>query len=381
MIIHIDMDAFYASVEERAQPELRGKPLVVGGAPSARGVVAAANYAAREFGIHSAMPSAAALRLCPSLLILPPRGALYAEVSAQIRAIFHRYTPLVEPLSLDEAFLDPTGSERLYGDAAQIGRAIKADIRAELALVASVGVAPNKFLAKLASDAGKPDGFVVIQEGGVRGFLDDLPVERIWGVGKAARAKLNRAGVRTVAQLRHCSAAWLRQEFGRAGERLWQLARGKDERRVTPESAVKSISHETTFVSNINDLSALQAATLDLTEGVCYRLREAELCGKTVTLKIRHDDFSTITRSRSLPAASDLTSEIWHTADALLRGELAGKKFAVRLIGVGVTNFTANENLQTDLLTNEEETKQKALDEIADGIKKRYGKRTVARLA
>ena len=218
------MDAFYASVEEREQPELRGEPLVVGGRPDARGVVSAANYAAREFGIHSAMPSATALRLCPQLRIIPPRGGLYAEVSAQIREIFNRYTPIIEPLSLDEAFLDPAGSERLHGDAEQIGRAIKADIRTELGLVASVGVAPNKFLAKLASDADKPDGFTVIQPPRVQGFLDALPVERIWGVGKAAKARLNRAGVRTVAQLRQCSRVWLQKEFGRNGERLWQLA-------------------------------------------------------------------------------------------------------------------------------------------------------------
>ena len=373
------MDAFYASVEEREQPALRGEPLVVGGRPDARGVVSAANYAAREFGIHSAMPSATALRLCPQLRIIPPRGGLYAEVSAQIREIFNRYTPIIEPLSLDEAFLDPAGSERLHGDAEQIGRAIKADIRTELGLVASVGVAPNKFLAKLASDADKPDGFTVIQPPRVQGFLDALPVERIWGVGKAAKARLNRAGVRTVAQLRQCSRGWLQKEFGRNGERLWQLARGRDERKVIPDSEVKSISQETTFATDVSALDILRATALDLTEGVCYRLRQAELSGKTVTLKIRFEDFSTITRARSLGEASCATDDIWQLADGLLQQALAGKKFSVRLIGIGVTNFQQPETAHADLFKPDGGAKQKALDELTDEIKKRYGKATIRR--
>ena len=326
MILHVDMDAFYASVEEREQPGLRGRPLVVGGRPEARGVVAAANYAARKFGVHSAMPSATALRLCPQLLIIPPRGGLYAEVSAQIRAVFERYTPIVEPLSLDEAFLDPAGSERLHGDAEQIGHSIKATIRAELGLVASVGVAPNKFLAKLASGADKPDGFTVIHPGHARAFLDDLPVERIWGVGKAAKARLNRAGIRTVRQLRQSSPAWLKTEFGQNGERLWHLAHGRDERKVTPDGEVKSISQETTFASDVTALEVLQATALDLTEGVCYRLRRAGLTGKTVTLKIRFEDFSTITRARSLGEPSNATDEVWHLADCVVAAGVGARK-------------------------------------------------------
>ena len=373
------MDAFYASVEEREQPALRDRPLVVGGRPEARGVVSTANYKAREFGIHSAMPSATALRLCPQLRIIPPRGGLYAEVSAQIRAIFNRYTPLIEPLSLDEAFLDPTGSERLHGDAEQIGKAIKRDIRTELELVASVGVAPNKFLAKLASGMDKPDGFTVIHPHRVRGFLDDLPVERIWGVGKAAKARLNGAGIRTVAQLRSCSVAWLKKEFGRHGEQLWQLAHGRDERKVTPDSEVKSISQETTFATDISDLGVLQAVALDLTEGVCYRLRRAGLNGGTVTLKIRFGDFSTLTRARSLGEASNATGDIWHLADALLRRELAGKPFSVRLIGVGVTHFRRPQTAQADLFKSDGGSKQRAVDELTDEIRKRYGKSTIRR--
>ncbi len=373
------MDAFYASVEERERPELRGRPVVVGGRADGRGVVAAANYVARKFGVYSAMPSSRAVRLCPQLLIIPPRGALYAEVAVQIRAIFNRYTPLVEPLSLDEAFLDPAGSERLHGDAEQIGHAIKADIRAELGLVASVGVASNKFLAKLASDAGKPDGFTVIHPQQAQAFLDGLPVERIWGVGKAAKARLNRAGIHSVLQLRQSSADWLKGEFGQHGERLWQLAHGLDERKVTPDSEVKSVSHETTFAVDIAALDVLQATALDLTEGVCYRLRQADLSGRTVTLKIRFEDFSTITRARSLAQASNVTDDIWHLASALLRKELAGGKFSVRLIGVGVSNFEQPETVQADLFQSDRRAKQKVLDELTDEIKKRYGKSTIRR--
>ncbi len=373
------MDAFYASVEEREQPDLRGRPLVVGGRAEARGVVAAANYASRKFGIHSAMPTATALRLCPQLTVIRPRGERYAAVSAQIFQIFNRYTPLVEPLSLDEAFLDPAGSERLHGDAQQIGQAIKQDIRAELGLVASVGVGPNKFLAKLASGHDKPDGFTVIHAQHAQAFLDALPVERIWGVGKATKARLHRAGLRTVAQLRRSSLAHLRNEFGQNGERLWRLAHGLDERKVTPDSEVKSVSQETTFATDIAALDILQASALDLTEGVCYRLRQAGLNGKTVTLKIRFDDFSTITRARGLAAAGNATDDIWRLVDALLARELAGRKFSVRLIGVGVTNFDTPTAAQTDLFAPHNQSKQKALDELTDEIKNRYGKTTIRR--
>ena len=379
MILHVDMDAFYASVEEREQPALRGKPLIVGGRPEARGVVSAANYAARQFGIHSAMPSATALRLCPQVTLIPPRGELYAAVSAQIREIFARYTPVIEPLSLDEAFLDPAGSERLYGGAEQIGKAIKHDIRAELGLVASVGVAPNKFLAKLASGHDKPDGFTVIHRERAQSFLDDLPVERIWGVGKSAKARLNRAGIHRVSELRQAPAAYLKEEFGRHGAQLQQLAHGLDERKVIPDSEVKSVSHETTFATDISKFAVLQATALELTEGVCFRLRQGQLSGKTVTLKIRFEDFSTITRARSLSEASDVTADVWRLADALLRQELGNRKFSVRLLGVGVTNFDQPENTQTDLFQADGGTKQKALDELTDRIRRRYGKSTIRR--
>lgn len=235
MILHVDMDAFYASVEERDRPELAGKPLIVGGTPEGRGVVAAANYAVRKFGVHSAMPAATALRLCPHAVVLPPRLHYYAQVSEQIRDNFLRYTPLVEPLSLDEAFLDVTGSEPLFGPSATIGRRIKLAIHDELRLVASVGVAPNKFLAKIASDLEKPDGFVVVDAERIQQFLDPLPVGRLWGVGRVAGQVFEQMGVSTIGQVRRLSAEALRERFGQVGDHLWQLAHGIDERRVVPD--------------------------------------------------------------------------------------------------------------------------------------------------
>ncbi len=379
MILHIDMDAFYASVEEREKPELRGKPLVVARTAEERGVVAAANYASRKFGIHSAMPTVAALRLCPQLIVLPPRGKLYMEVSAKIHEIFNRYTPLVESLSLDEAFLDPSGSERLHGNAEQIGAAIKRDIHAELKLIASVGVAPNKFLAKLASDHDKPDGFTVIREYAVQSFLDPLPVERIWGVGKAVKAQLNCASIHTILQLRQSPVAYLQAKFGEYGKKLWQLAHGIDDRKVTVGGGAKSISHETTFPTDITSLQTLHGIALDLTERVCYRLRGSNLYGKTVQLKIRFEDFSTVLRARSLVAPSNTTNDIWQLANILLQGELTDGKFSVRLLGVGVTNLIHAQGYQSDLFQAEERPKKQALDELTDAIHDRYGKAVIRR--
>ena len=271
MILHVDMDAFYASVEERENPRLAGRPVIVGGTPEQRGVVAAANYEARRFGVHSAMSSATARRLCPQAVVLPPRIQYYAEVSRQIHAIFERYTPLVEPLSLDEAFLDVTGSEHLFGTAESIGGRIKEDIRAELRLVASVGVAPNKFLAKIASDVNKPDGFVVVPPESVQQFLDPLPVGRLWGVGRVTGHTFQQLGVDTIGQLRTLSLAALEQLAGRVGVRLWNLARGVDDRKVVPDREAKSISHETTFAADLTDPETLRAWLLELTEQVARR--------------------------------------------------------------------------------------------------------------
>ena len=277
MLIHIDMDAFYASVEELDQPELRGRAVIVGGAPEARGVVSAANYLARSFGVHSAMPMSRALRLCPQAVRLPVRMSRYVALSQQIHAIFARYTPLIEPLSLDEAFLDVAGSKRLYGSPAQIAHRIKQEIKEELGLVASVGVAANKFIAKIASDIDKPDGFMLVPEEQTQAFLDPLPVSRLWGVGKATHQVFERLGVQTIAQVRQLPEAVMQDYFGRHGLHLWQLAQGIDGRRVVSERQAKSISNETTFAQDIRDPLALHACLMELTEQVAARLRHAGL--------------------------------------------------------------------------------------------------------
>lgn len=375
-ILHVDMDAFYASVEVRDQPALAGRPVIVGGAPERRGVVSAASYEARKFGIHSAMPTARALRLCPDAVFLPVRMERYAAVSRQIRDIFDRYTPLVEPLSLDEAFLDVTESQALFGPARDVARAIKQAIAEELQLVASVGVAPNKFLAKIASDLDKPDGFVEVSPGGVQDFLDPLPAGRVWGVGKVTCDELERYGIRTIADLRRQSRDWLLDHFGRFGERLFDLARGLDPRPVVPDSEAKSISHETTFAVDVADRRILHARLLALTEQVARRLRRHARLARTVQLKLRFADFRSISRSRTLPGPSDVTAELWETVEALFNAALQKESRAVRLIGMGVQDLAepaAQPHIQGDLFAESQHRRQREIDQLADAIQSRFG--------
>lgn len=381
MILHIDMDAFYASVEERDRPGLRGKPMVVGGHPDRRGVVAAANYAARLYGIRSAMPTAQAKRLCPRLIVLPPRHAYYARVSQQIRDIFHRYTPLVEPLSLDEAFLDVQHSHRLFGDATEIGRRVKLEIREELRLTASVGIAHNKFLAKIASDAGKPDGFLEVNPAGVQAFLDTLPVSKLWGVGRVGERRLHRHGIRTIGELRAHSPALLEELFGSRGATLWDLAHGRDQRPVVPDHKARSISHETTFAEDIGDVEALRGWLLDLTRQVALRLRRNRLRGRVVIVKIRFADFRTITRSRTLPQPTDVTQELWEAALALMLKNLPLRHRGVRLLGFSVSGFGGVEPLQADLFGEPARAKNVRLDVVSDWIQTRYGRAALTRAA
>ena len=373
MIIHCDMDAFYASVEERDRPELVGKPVIVGGSPEKRGVVSAANYVARKYGVHSAMAAVTARRLCPQGVYLPPRIGYYAEVSREIRDIFERFTPLVEPLSLDEAFLDVTGSEGLFGPAVEIGRQLKRAIRAELRLVASVGVAPNKFLAKIASDLKKPDALVVVEPGQVREFLDPLPVERLWGVGRQSSKVFQRLGIRTIAQLREWPQDALQSHFGSSGEHLWNLARGIDDRPVVPERDAKSISHETTFEQDITDMEVLRAWLVGLTEQVACRLRRHELRGRTVQLKVRFADFSLITRSQTLPEPTSITDELWRVADEMLCQRLPAAHLPIRLLGMGVSSLDDTGMVQQMLFDQEDRQKQSRADAVADQIKERFG--------
>jgi len=381
MILHCDMDAFYASVEERDRPELVGHPVIVGGSPEKRGVVSAANYIARKYGIHSAISSATAHRLCPHGIYLRPRIDYYAEVSRQIREIFERFTPLVEPLSLDEAFLDVTGSEHLFGTTAEIGRKIKKAVRDETKLIVSVGVAPNKFLAKIASDLKKLDGFVVVEPDQVQEFLDPLPIERLWGVGKQGSKVFQKLGIRTIGQLRQWPTETLKDRFGSNGEYLWQLAHGIDDRSVVPEREAKSISHETTFEDDIEDLEVLRAWLVDLTEQVGWRLRRHGLRGRVVHLKVRFADFSTITRSQTLPESTNITHELWQAADEMLCQRLPAGHLPVRLLGMGVGGLDDTGLVQGQLFDQEQRQKQAGLDAMADQIRERFGSSALRRAA
>ena len=378
-IIHLDMDAFYASVEIRERPELADKPVVVGGRADGRGVVSAANYIARRFGVHSAMPTATALRLCPGLVVLPGNHALYAQVSQQMHAIFYRYTPQIEPLALDEAFLDVTASERLFGSAEKIGREIKQAILDELSLVASVGIAPNKFLAKLASDVEKPNGFVVVPEDEIEHFLCHLPVTRIWGVGKVAAKGFERLGIRTIGQLRQYSPRLIKEHFGNSGEQFLRLAMGIDDRPVVSESEAKSISNETTFAVDISDKRVMRDWLHALTEQVAWRLRANELKGRTIQIKVRLSDFTTLSRSHSLDDVTDVTAEIWRAVQMLFEQRLPNPLPAVRLLGVGISNFSEPMPQQGDLFAEEDTNQQRRIDSVMDAMQSRFGRAAIRR--
>ncbi|MEX0899708.1 MAG: DNA polymerase IV [Gammaproteobacteria bacterium] len=375
MIVHLDMDAFYASVEIRERPELADLPVVVGGVQ--RGVVAAASYAARRFGVHSAMPMATAMNCCPDLVVLPVNMALYAAESRKIMAIIERYTPLIEPLSLDEAFLDLRGSVKLFGPVPEIARRIKREIRNELGLVASIGVAPVKFAAKIASDLGKPDGFLVIEADGVRAFLDPLPVSRLWGVGRVGEKAMHALGLLTVADVAAQDEETMERHFGKHGLHLLALARGIDPRSVEPERETKSVSNETTFASDIADRDALRAIVLQLTEQVAWRLRNRGLQGRTVQIKARYSDFATYTRAQTLSAPTAATDAVWEAAAALL-DKLPRPGQPLRLLGVGVSGFGAAEcETQADLFA--EPVAPKRMDAVADRIKEKFGAAAVKR--
>ncbi|MFK5915820.1 MAG: DNA polymerase IV [Woeseiaceae bacterium] len=377
MIIHLDMDAFFASVEIREQPELVGLPVVVGGPTRTRGVVAAANYEARKYGVFSAMPMAQATRLCPDLRVLPSNMPLYVSVSKQIHEIFNRYTPEIEPLSLDEAFLDVRSSLKLFGSAEEIARRIKKEIKDELQLVVSAGIAPNKFVAKIASDFDKPDGFVVVQVQDMQAFLDPLPVKRIWGVGKKTEAQLISSEINTIKDIRNQSERWMIERFGKQGDHIYRLAHGKDKREVISDAKAKSISNEHTFFDDITDKEILLTYLSHLTEQVASRLREKGHKGKTVNIKIRFHDFTTITRSKTLTEPTHQTQQIWQTVTNLFNSALPSGQVAIRLLGVGVSGFSTNNIHQGDLFS--EESKHDELDNVTDEINQRFGKLKIHR--
>jgi len=377
-IIHVDMDEFFAAVERLDRPELRGRPILVGGSPDARGVVSTASYEARRFGCRSAMPMATAIRLCPEAVVLPVRGRRYRQVSEQVFAVLEEFTPLVEPLSIDEAFLDVTGCERLFGPAEEIARRIKRRIRRRTGLTASVGVAPNKFLAKLASDLDKPDGLVVITPENLHEVLDPLPVSKLWGAGPAAVKRFERLGVRTIGQLRRLDPAVARRALGSMGEHFLRLAEGKDDRPVTPDGQAKSIGQEQTFARDIAELEELRAVLLQQVEQVAFRLRRQGLRARTVTIKLRYGDFTTLTRSATLPEPTNVTSELWRLAEGLLARWAAGGRRPLRLLGVTASGLTGGRG-QLPLFEDPRRARQEALDRAVDDIAGRFGRGAIGR--
>jgi len=378
MIIHVDMDAFYASVEQREDPTLQGKPVVVGGSAEGRGVVAASSYEARRFGIHSAMSAHRAKQLCPHAVFLRPRIDFYANVSSQIREILCEFTPLIEPLSLDEAFLDVTGSEGLHGTATQIGLQIKGLIQDKLRLVASVGVAPNKFVAKIASDIHKPNGFTVVDRAGMQAFLDPLPVGRLWGVGQVTGQLFKKFSIATIGQLRQLSRETLKDLFGSAGDHYWMLAQGIDDRPVVPDREAKSISNEMTFAQDIRELEELRSWLVTLVEQVARRLRSHDRLGRTIELKLRFSDFKVVTRSISLGRATNITSELLEAGFDLLN-RMPKNHLSIRLIGFGVSGLDQPQMMQLELFDEAAREKQRSLDSIADEIAKKFGKHALHR--
>ncbi|MEE8495044.1 MAG: DNA polymerase IV, partial [Xanthomonadales bacterium] len=338
-IVHVDMDAFYASVECLDRPELKKQPVIVGGL-GPRGVVATANYPARVFGVHSAMPMSRARRLCPQAQYIHPRMSRYQEISVDIFSVFRNFTPTVEGLSLDEAFLDVTSSLKLFGGLEQIGLQLKQEILRKTGLTASVGMAHNKFLAKLASDAQKPDGLVYVHPGEVFRFLDPMPVSRLWGIGKRTTPKLTALGILTIGQLRRCDVSIFRPVLGNRAEHFHLLARGEDDRKVQSRRPDKSISQEVTFDADLMDRRELLAELLRQSEKVSRRLRAQELMASTVVVKIRDADFRTVTRSRSMRACSNSTRTLYRMARALFENwRDQHRTTPVRLIGMGVSGL------------------------------------------
>lgn len=372
-IMHVDMDAFFASVEQLDNPELRGKPVIVGG-QSCRGVVATCSYEARKYGIHSAMSIVEARRLCPQGEFVPVRMWRYQEVSRQVMAIFHEEAPLVEQLSVDEAFLDVSGMEKLCGDIHNIGWKIKQRIQDELGLTCSVGLAPNKFLAKMASDLRKPNGFTVIKHEEAGSFIAPLPVTKIFGIGMAAQRLLQQYGVVTIGDLAAADKYVLQRVFGKNGEKVRRLALGEDDRPVVPETAPKSIGRETTFEYDLKDFEECKRALLTLSGQTGFRLRNKGYSGHTVTIKVKFADFKTVTRSITSESEVCCDEEIFSLAVKLLK-EVA-LKTGVRLLGVTVSNLTEGDG---GGLCFEENTKLLQRNAAVDALKKRFGENIITR--
>ncbi len=374
-ILHVDLDAFFAAVEQRDRPELRGRPVIVGGGgPNDRGVVSAASYEARVFGVRSAMPLRTAAALCPDGIFVPVDGKRYAAVSRQVMEILRRFTPRLEQVSIDEAFMDVSGTSGLFGTGEEVARRIKQAIADEVRLTASVGVAANRLVAKIASDLRKPDGLVVVAAGEEAAFLAPLPIERLWGIGPSTWRALADYGVRTIGDLAALPDDLLRRRFGTHGPELAARARGVGETEVGGHEAAKSISQEHTFDVDTGQWEVIERTLLALSEGVTGRLRADGLRASTVAVKIRDSDFATITRQRRLPEPTDLTDVIWRTALALTRREAHGMR--VRLLGVAASGLSDRQQLA--LFGTDDERRRRALG-AADEIRGRFGPRAIRR--
>lgn len=379
-IIHVDMDAFYAAVEQRDHPAYRGRPVIVGADPrggKGRGVVAACSYEARVFGVRSALPISMAYRRCSHAIFLPVRMNRYTEVSERVFAILRRYTDLVEPISIDEAFVDVSKSTSLFGEPAGIGRRIKTEILREEGLSASVGVASNKFVAKIASDLEKPDGFVVVRPEEVETFLANLSVAYLWGVGEKTAAALQRLGIRTIGQLARRPVDELYRRFGKMGIHLHQLSRGIDGRPVIPQAMAKSIGAETTFPVDTAEPEQIRQTLLGLAERVSTRLRREGYTGQTITLKLRYADFTTLTRSLTLPEPVMFTEEI-HAAVLSLLQKVSWRGQSIRLLGIAVSKL-ADESAPDQVPLFPAERKREKMARAVDEIRRRFGEGGITR--
>jgi DNA polymerase-4 len=374
-VLHVDMDAFYASVEVRRRPDLKGRPVVVGGM-GPRGVVSSASYEARRYGVRSAMPAMRARALCPQAVFLPPDFGAYTEASAAVMRIFHDVTPLVEPLSLDEAFLDVAGARRLLGRPALIARDIRARVAEEQQLTCSVGVASSKFVAKLGSTRAKPDGVIVVPAGQVLDFLHPLPVDALWGVGERAAETLHRLGLSSVGELAQAPVGMLRGALGdAAATHLHELSWGRDPRRVISEHADKSIGAEMTYDIDVADPMVIRRSLLSLADKVGARLRGSGNVGRTIAIKVRLADFRTVNRSRTMPTTTDVAREIFETAWGLF--EVLGATEHIRLIGVRVEGLAAAATASRQLTLGEPEHGWRAAEAAADAAAARFGRSIV----
>jgi DNA polymerase IV len=379
IILHIDMDAFFAAIEQLDHPEFRGKPVVVGADPKegkGRGVVSTCSYEARTFGIHSAMPINEAYKRCPHAIYVWPRGKRYSEASRQIMGILEAFSPDIEQISIDEAFLDISSTYKIYGSPEKLAQEIKRRIRDEVHLTSSVGIAPSKFVAKIASDLKKPDGLVIVHKDGVKAFLHPLKISRLWGVGNKTLPRLQRLGIYTIGDLADYSQKELTQKFGQSGQHYFHLANGIDARNVEGYVAAKSISKEVTFGKDLQEDEAILGTLRYLSNELAREMRRKDYRGRTVTLKIRLQGFETFTRSRTVDSLIDHFDDLFKTI-CLLYGQFDRHGARVRLVGVGVSNLHRGES-QLELFADEPESSTK-VDDVLDKVREKFGEKAITR--